>query len=158
TAAGLHQPMRAAVTLNCGIYGLPFAISLPIAYYNLDLVQKAGGDPDKLPATWDEVIALAKRINALGDSVHGVAFEWSITGNWLWQAEVFRNGGTMLNADESRVAFDGEAGTAAIRTLARLVSEAQTPNLSGADQRTAFAAGRGGAASTAHPHPHPPSK
>src|SRR5262249_465340 len=72
---------------------------------------------------------------------HGVAFEWSITGNWLWQAEVFRNGGTMLNADESRVAFDGEAGTSAIRTLARLVTEAQTPNLSGADMRTAFAAG-----------------
>src|SRR5262249_20590167 len=139
--AGFDKPMRAAGTVNGGIYGLPFAISLPIAYYNLDLVQKAGGDPDKLPATWDEVIALAKRINALGDSVHGVAFEWSITGNWPLQAGVFRNGGTMLNADESRVAFDGEAGTAAIRTLARLVSEAQTPNLSGADMRTAFAAG-----------------
>jgi len=143
-AAGFDQAMRAAGTVNGRIYGLPFAISLPIAYYNLDLVEKAGADPDKLPSTWDEVIALAKRVNALGDGVHGVAFEWSITGNWLWQAEVFRNGGTMLNADESRVAFDGEAGTASIRTIARLVNEAQTPNLSGADMRTAFAAGNVG--------------
>src|SRR5262249_20434682 len=141
-AAGFDRAMRAAGTVNGRIYGLPFAISLPIAYYNVDLIEKAGGNPDKLPASWDDVVALAKRVNALGDGIHGVAFEWSITGNWLWQAEVFRNGGTMLNADESRVAFDGEAGTAAIRTLARLVTEAQSPNLSGADQRTAFAAGR----------------
>src|SRR5262249_55806424 len=143
-AAGFDRAMRAAGTVNGRIYGLPFAISLPIAYYNLDLIKKAGGNPDKLPATWDEVVALAKQINVLGDGVHGVVFEWSITGNWLWQAEVFRNGGTMLNADETRVAFDGEAGKAAIRTMARLVTEAQSPNLSGADMRTAFAAGRVG--------------
>src|SRR5262245_18118325 len=86
-AAGFHQAMRAAGTVNGKIYGLPFAISLPIAYYNVDLIMKAGGDPEKLRATWDDAIALAKRINALGEGVHGVAFEWSITGNWLWQAE-----------------------------------------------------------------------
>src|SRR5262249_51155216 len=143
-AAGFHQAMRAAGTVNGKIYGLPFAISLPIAYYNVDLIKKAGGDPEKLPATWDEAIALAKRINALGEGVHGVVFEWSITGNWLWQAEVFRNGGTMLTEDESRVAFDNDAGKAAIRTIARLVTQAQSPNLSGADMRTAFAAGKVG--------------
>jgi multiple sugar transport system substrate-binding protein len=143
-SAGFDQAMRAAGTVNGKIYGLPFAISLPIAFYNVDLIQKAGGNPERLPVTWDEVIALAKRINALGDGTYGVSFEWSITGNWLWQAEVFRNGGTMVNAHESRVAFDGDAGKAAIRTIARLVTEAQSPNLSGADMRTAFAAGKVG--------------
>src|SRR5215510_7544398 len=143
-AAGFHKAMLAAGSINNKIYGLPFAISLPIAYYNLDLVQKAGGNLDKLPTSWDEVIALAQKINALGADVHGVSFEWSITGNWLWQAEVFAHGGAMLNEDESKIVFDGEAGRAAIKSLARLVTEAKSPNLSGTDMRTAFAAGRVG--------------
>jgi multiple sugar transport system substrate-binding protein len=143
-AAGFHKGMFDAATVNGKVYGLPFAISLPIVYYNLDLVQKAGGDIHNLPKTWDEVIALAKKIKATGQDVHGISFEWSITGNWLWQTEVLVNGGAMLNDDESKVAFDGAAGKAAIKAIARLVTEAQSPNLSGADMRTAFAAGKVG--------------
>ncbi|HJY77512.1 MAG TPA: ABC transporter substrate-binding protein [Burkholderiales bacterium] len=141
-AAGFHKAMFDAGTVNGKVYGVPFAISLPIVYYNLDLVRKAGGAPDRLPKTWEEVIALARKIEAVGGDVHGVAYEWSITGNWLWQAPVFGKGGTMLSPDESRVAFDEEAGRAAIRTLARLVTEAKMPNFSGTDMRTAFAAGK----------------
>src|SRR5262245_38013702 len=37
-AAGFDRAMRAAGTVNGRIYGLPFAISLPVAYYNIDLV------------------------------------------------------------------------------------------------------------------------
>jgi len=143
-AAGFHKGMFDAATVNNKIYGLPFAISLPIVYYNLDLARKAGGDPNNLPKTWDDVITLAKKINAIGDDVHGISFEWSITGNWLWQAEVFRNGGAMLNADETKVAFDGAAGKKAIETIARIATEAKSPNLSGPDMRSAFVAGRVG--------------
>jgi maltose-binding protein MalE len=39
--------------------GIGFALSTPILYYNLALVKAAGGDPDKLPSSWDEVVALA---------------------------------------------------------------------------------------------------
>src|SRR5215510_15235012 len=66
-AAGFHKGMFDAATVNNKIYGLPFAISLPIVYYNLDLARKAGGDPNNLPKTWDDVITLAKKINAIGD-------------------------------------------------------------------------------------------
>src|SRR6478609_1004195 len=34
------------------LYGLPFNASTPIMYYNVDLVKKAGGDPDKMPDNW----------------------------------------------------------------------------------------------------------
>ena len=143
-AAGFHKAMFDAGRVNGNVHGLPFAISLPIVYYNLDLVKRAGGNPDQLPTTWDGVIALAKKIDGLTPDIHGIVVEWSITGNWLWQAMVFANGGTMMNEPETRVAFDGEAGKAAIRTLARLATEAKAPNLSGIDMRTAFAAGKAG--------------
>ncbi|WP_439515732.1 ABC transporter substrate-binding protein [Oceanibaculum nanhaiense] len=141
---GFHQAMFDIGTQNGKVYALPFAISLPITYWNLDLVKQAGGDPANLPTTWDGVIALAKKIDALGPDINGITYVWDITGNWLWQAPVFAQGGTMLNADESKVAFDGPEGQFAMKTLARFVTEANMPNLSQADARATFAAGKTG--------------
>lgn len=141
SAEGYHAGMLAAGTVNGKVYGLPYAISLPVVYYNLDLVKKAGGDPTKLPTTWEETIALAKKIEALGNGVDGIAVNWPVTGNWMWQAMVFAYGGTMLNADETKVAFDQDAGKKAINLLARLVTEAGTPNISSSDMGASFAAG-----------------
>lgn len=141
---GFHQAMYDIGMQNGKVYALPFAISLPIAYYNIDLVKKAGGDPDKLPTSWEQVIELAKKIKALGPDINGVTYAWDITGNWLWQAPVFAQGGAMLNADESKVAFDGPEGQYAIKMLARLVTEAKMPNLNQPDMRAAFAAGKTG--------------
>ncbi|MDO1585513.1 ABC transporter substrate-binding protein [Rhizobium oryzicola] len=140
-AAGYHEGMRQAGTVDGKVYGLPFAISLPIVYYNMDLVKKAGFDENSLPKTWDEIVALSKKIKAGGEA-DGIGTEWAITGNWLWQAMVFANGGTMLNADESKVAFDGEAGKKAIGTLASLVTEAQSPDMTPNEMLAAFSAGK----------------
>jgi len=104
-------------------YGMGFSLSTPIIYYNADLVRKAGGDPDKFPATWDGIFELARKIRALGDRTYGFHFDWDITGNWMFQALVFANGGTMLSPDETKVAFDGKAGVAAVETIARMVKE-----------------------------------
>ncbi len=141
---GFHKAMFDIGTMNGKIYALPFAISLPISYYNLDLVRKAGGDPANLPRSWDEVVSLAKKIDALGSDVNGVTYAWDITGNWLWQAPVFSQGGTMLDGQETKVAFGGPAGEFAVDTLANLVREGRMPNLSQADMRSAFAAGKTG--------------
>ena len=141
---GFHQAMFDIGTQDGKVYALPFAISLPITYWNLDLVRKAGADPSQLPTTWDGVIALARKIHDLGPDINGITYVWDITGNWLWQAPVFAQGGSMLNADESKVAFDGPAGQTAMRNLGRFVTEARMPNLSQADARATFAAGKTG--------------
>ena len=84
---------------------------------------KAGGNADALPTNWDGVFELARKIKALGGQTQGFHFDWDITGNWMWQALVFSNGGTMLTADEKKVAFDGAAGKTGIETLNRMVTE-----------------------------------
>ena len=141
---GFHQAMFDIGTSSGKIYALPFAISLPIVYVNLDLAKKAGADPENLPTTWDGIIDLAKKIKASAPDVNGVTYVWDITGNWLWQAPVFSRGGSMLNADETKVAFNGAEGQFAIRMLARLVSEGGMPNLDQPAMRAAFAAGKTG--------------
>ena len=141
---GFHQAMFDIGTSSGKVYALPFAISLPIVYVNLDLAKKAGADPENLPTTWDGIIDLAKKIKASAPDVNGITYAWDITGNWLWQAPVFSRGGSMLNADETKVAFNGAEGQFAIRTLARLVSEGGMPNLDQPAMRAAFAAGKTG--------------
>lgn len=45
-------------------YAIPFYGSVSALIYNTDLFEKAGLDPDKPPADWDEVFAAAKTIHA----------------------------------------------------------------------------------------------
>lgn len=143
-ADGFHAAMYDIGTMNGKVWALPFAISLPVMYMNVDLVKKAGGDAANPPRTWDEAIALAKKIKAANPDGNGLTYVWDITGNWLWQAPVFAAGGSMLTADETKVAFNGPEGQGAMTMLARLVTEAGMPNLSQPDSRAAFAAGKTG--------------
>ncbi|MEO1456690.1 MAG: ABC transporter substrate-binding protein [Pseudomonadota bacterium] len=123
-------------------YGIPFAVSTPIMYYNADLVKQAGGDPDNMPTEWNEVIALANAIDGLGDDIQGIQYNWMITGNWMFQALVFSNGGTMLDASEASVAFDEQPGIDAMNTLGRIVTEGKMPVLARSDARAKFGAGQ----------------
>jgi multiple sugar transport system substrate-binding protein len=124
--------------------GIGFALSTPILYYNVELMRRAGGDPAHPPASWDQVIALARAIHGISPDVHGMFFDWTITGNWSWQALVFSHGGTMMNAEETRVAFGDAAGQAAIRVLRRMVDEGRMPNIRPATMFSDFFAGRMG--------------
>ena len=139
---GYHQAMLDIGTYDDQVYSLPFAVSLPISYYNMDLVRQAGWDENDLPDSWDEVIELAKKIDALGEDTHGMFFGWNITGNWFWQALNFSQGGTMLDAKEEKVAFDGEIGKWSMATFARFTTETNMPNLGTKDVSQVFAAGK----------------
>jgi len=124
--------------------GIGFALSTPILYYNTQLVKEAGGNPDRLPTSWDEVIKLAAAISDPAKNRHGLFFDWTITGNWSWQGLVFSHGGSMLNADESRVAFGEAPGQQAMRVLRRMVDEGRMPDIRPDTMFQDFFAGRMG--------------
>jgi multiple sugar transport system substrate-binding protein len=123
--------------------GLAFATSNPIFYYNADLVKKAGGDPDHMPTSWDEVLKLAARINGLGDGTIGMGYRW-MGDDWMFSALLFGNGGTMLSADEKKVAFDGPEGLAAVKLIDRMVKDGKMPALTSDAMVQAFTAGKMG--------------
>ncbi|MBN9276720.1 MAG: ABC transporter substrate-binding protein [Hyphomicrobium sp.] len=141
---GFSDSMMALGTFNGKPYGLAFAVSTPIIYFNEDLVVKAGGDPNNFPKTWDGIIELANKIKALGNDTVGLYHSWQITGNWLWQALVFSHGGAMMSADEKAVAFNGDAGQRSIELLGRLVREGNMPDLAHEAARSTFFAGKMG--------------
>ncbi|WP_372618890.1 extracellular solute-binding protein [Falsiroseomonas sp.] len=123
-------------------YGMPFNASSPIAYYNPELVARAGGNPDAFPTSWDAVVALGGRIKAAAPQAMGVSYYInSFDSDWLWQALIQQGGGRMLNEAGNAPAFGDAAGRAAITLARRFVTESGM-GLIGADQnRQQFATG-----------------
>ncbi len=137
---GYHQAMLDLSTFDGAIYGLPFAVSLPIGYYNMDILREAGWDRD-LPTTWDEVIELCGMIKANTD--HDAMFwGWNITGNWFFQALNWAQDNPVIVDGE--VNFNNEAGLNALMTMQRLFDECDMRNFSRSEATTAFAAGQYG--------------
>jgi sn-glycerol 3-phosphate transport system substrate-binding protein len=55
---------------------MPFNSSTPILYYNKDVFQKAGLDPETPPKTWEDVEAFSKKIMAAGAAKCGFTTGW----------------------------------------------------------------------------------
>ncbi len=53
---------------NGQMLSFPFNSSTTVAYYNKDAFKKAGLNPDKLPTTWPEVFAAAKKLKESGNT------------------------------------------------------------------------------------------
>jgi ABC-type glycerol-3-phosphate transport system substrate-binding protein len=49
-------------------YGLPKTSGANVLFVNLDVVSAAGGDPARLPATWEELVTLAQAISKINKS------------------------------------------------------------------------------------------
>jgi len=122
--------------------GIAFALSTPVVYYNLDLLGKAGFRADNLPKTWDEIIAAADRARQSNPGTEGLYYDWSVSGNWLWQAMVFSKGGRMLDDTEKKVVFGDSIGQASIAQMGRMVAHGTMPNLTYSDAAQLFVSGK----------------
>lgn len=122
------------------LYGLPFATSLPVVFYNAGLVKKAGGDPAAFPSTWEGIIELANRIDKLDKRTMGLFFRYVHSGNWSWQALITSHGGSLMSEDGKTIAFNSQAGEAALDILSKL-KNAGMIDMSTRQARQAFNSG-----------------
>jgi len=133
---GYHQAMLDLGTFNDEVYGLPFSVSLPVGYYNMDLLEKAG--VSEIPTTWDEVISACGALRESGVK-NPLFWGWNITGNWFFQALMWSQGEPMIK--DGKVNFDGEAGLNSLETMKKLFRECKMLNLPIGDAGKPFAAG-----------------
>ena len=121
---GYHKAMLDLGTFNGEVYGLPFSVSLPVGYYNMDALGKAG--ITSLPTTWDEVIENCNKLRASGFD-NPLFWGWNITGNWFFQALMWSQGEPILK--DGKVNFDGPAGLRALETMKTLFRSCKMENL-----------------------------
>ncbi len=139
-AAGYSERLLSLGQVGDVQYGLAYATSTPIVFFNTDLVAKAGGDPNNLPTEWDGLIALAGAITALGGGNDGMYYDVG-TDDWMFQNLIFNQGGELLTADGTDVAFDGDEGKAAVKLFKRFFDEGGQKAIEQRAARQQFVAG-----------------
>ena len=139
-AAGYTPEVLAFTQIDGVQYGLPWTSSTPVMFYNADLVRRAGGDPEHMPTTWDETIALASRINGLGDGVMGMYYTPG-DDDWMTQ-NLLATAGLAPILPDGAIAFGTDEGRAAIKLFERFHEEGGQTAISNNDARQQMYAGK----------------
>lgn len=140
-AEGYTQQVLALGQVDGKQYGLPFAMSTPVVYYNADLVTQVGGNPDRIPADWNDFIALSGKIVALGNGTAGMYYELGVD-DWTTQNLVRNFGGQMMDDAETDIAFDGPEGQAAVKLFKQFHTEGGQLPIDQRSARQMFTAGK----------------
>ncbi len=108
------------------IVSMPFNNSVPLLYYNKDLFKAAGLDPEKPPATWDELVTAAKALTKDTDG-DGKIDQWGFNTHtdthWYFSAMVMQNGGKILSDDGKKVIYNSPEGVEALQFWGDLVNK-----------------------------------
>lgn len=129
-------------------YGVPMYISPFILYYNKDLFEQAGLDPNTPPATYDEMLSYAEKLSQLKDSNGNKVYAFgqttasvAVSGASL-NAMIFNFGGTLLS-DDGSLSIDNQGFQDAISMVKTLDEKGYNPqNAKLKDLRNLFALGQ----------------
>jgi len=133
TRADLQDSFVENASIDGTQYGLPLLASARTLFINRDLTKKAG--VTAAPETWDELLAAAKKVSALGGGVFGYGMP---LGNEEAQAEtsiwVFGNGSDW--GDSGELTIDTPENVEAVEFMQRMIEEKATQPDAGATDRT----------------------
>ena len=110
-------------TIDGQVAGIPYSLSTPVMYYNIDLLQQAGLDTDNLPTTIDELYDWARTVKEKTGKFGLV--NAAATDFWIEQYEIESNGGRMVNYNDDgtmTATFASEEGIEAMQKMSDLIN------------------------------------
>lgn len=122
------------------LYSLPMEATNLALLYNKEMFRKAGLDPNKPPATWDELYQYSKKltIDKDGDGktdqtgmfipifpAAGPLGSWM---TWQWEPYIFQAGGDVITDDQSKVLYNSDAGVQALSLWKKIFVELKLRN------------------------------
>jgi sn-glycerol 3-phosphate transport system substrate-binding protein len=108
--SGFYPALMENSKVKGKIWGVPFQRSTIVMYHNKDAFKEAGLDPNKPPATWDEMVAMSQKL--VKKDASGNVTRWGVqipsTGYayWMFQALCIQNGQVLMNQDGNKTHFD----------------------------------------------------
>lgn len=135
---GYHKAMLDLGTFDTAVYGLPFSISLPVGYYNMEVMERAGYDETNLPQTWEQVIEACGKLREAGVD-NPVFWGWNITGNWFLQAMMWSQDKPTVEGTDFQL--DTPEGLRALETMDAIFDGCEMQNFEWKDALSAFSAG-----------------
>jgi len=141
----LEENILSYYTFDGQLYSIPFNTSNPIMYYNKTLFKKAGLDPEKPPATYDEVTAAAKALSK--DGVTGASFAlygWFMEQFFANQGAEYVNNGNGRTSSATESLANTEAGIQTLAWMKQMVDDKVALNLGRKtdDTKKAFVSGQ----------------
>ncbi len=106
-------PILDYYVVNGKLYSMPFNSSTSMLYYNKDIFEKAGLDPNVPPKTFDDVLEMGKKIIESGAAPHVISFgypSWQFEQAHTKQAQFFANNENGRKARATEVFFNKEFG------------------------------------------------
>lgn len=99
------------------LYGLPVSTNNLELFYNKELFDDAGLDPDAPPTNWDELTSMSESCADPDTGVTGMELYTEPGEGLTWQFQVYlwQAGGEFLNADNTAAAFNTPEGEAALQ-------------------------------------------
>jgi multiple sugar transport system substrate-binding protein len=88
------------------LYCAPLFADMEFFIYNKQDWKDAGLDPTKIPTTWDELYALAPKLNTGGRAAN--VTPWNTIGVAYWISFYNSLGGQMFNEDKTQLMFDND--------------------------------------------------
>ena len=114
--AGLREEVIPLVTIDEQMWGMPYAFSTPVMYYNQDIFDEAGINPDDVMNEW--AFFKGDAAMALKEHVGGPLLDLT-DGQWPAQGIAQSNGGRIMNEDNVFV-MDSPETIEAMATIAEL--------------------------------------
>lgn len=105
--SGLEENITNYYKIDDTFYSMPFNSSTPVMYYNKDAFKAAGLDPEKAPATFEEVEEAGKAIVKANPEMKGFALQ---AYGWLYEQLLANQGALLMNNDNGRTETPTEIG------------------------------------------------
>ncbi len=86
-------------------WGIPFQRSTIVMYYNKDAFKAAGLDPEKAPASWDELVAAGKKLTKSDGSQWGMMIPSTGYPYWMFGALSMQNDQVLMNSAGNQTNF-----------------------------------------------------
>lgn len=125
-------------------YSMPFNTSNPILYYNKDLFKAAGLDPNKAPATYEELKKAAEALSKNGAPASFAIYGWFMEQFFANQGAEYVDNGNGRTAAATQSLVNEEAGVKTLEWWKGLIDSQAAINLGRKtdDTKKAFVAGQ----------------
>lgn len=125
------------------IWSVPFQRSTPVLYYNKDLFEAAGLDPEHAPANNAELVEFGKQLTLPDGERWGLLIPSDGFPYWLYQGFAIANGQNVVGQDPAEVFFNTPEAVSALEFFTSLPDEGIMPDgiVIWGDTPTAFTSG-----------------
>ena len=117
-------------TLDDGtVASIPFQRSTVVMYWNKELFEEAGLDPEAPPESWDDMVESGEQVMDGAGAQWGVQIPSTTWGVWMLEAMVIQNGTMLWDPDSGTdVSYDDPATVTALENWQDLQEEGLEPS------------------------------